>query len=621
MQATEKGLPEKRWPGRRWVGKFPDMGDVIARFPVPTVLMAAFTLIWIFESLFSSDEQMRRLMAGLVVAGYLCVSIVLAAETKGASKKLPLQILLAVIIAALAWFSESLRLNLPMAIGAAVLLLGNAVLWRQKRDDLHVWDFTHKLWTGAVFATVGSLIFTAGIFSISAALDSLLGIDIENMVKDIILPIGLGFLAPLYWMATLPPVDEDYSELYKNPSFVSKAVAFLGTWLLSPLTLIFALILLAYGVKIAVTGTLPKGEIAGMTTPFLIVGTLTWLMLDPPFVGQKKLAKLFRKLWWPVSMPAAILLAIAVYIRVGEYGFTPERIALIALFVWAFGLALWFTFGPKARRDIRLIPGAAAVLLAIGSLSAGWISTSNQTSRAKTSLIASGIMSEAGVIAAQKDIVITDSAAAWRAKGALAYLKRHDEEDRLKALLGEAYAEPNDAYEYVDRLALNTVNNEKFRNAYVSYNHESGEPISVAGFEQLHGPYKLYKYDADNRHASSKSDEVKFDETKANEVKAEYGGGLITITRGGAVLARFELDDWLSGLSTSSISGGSYNDVTFEIENPMLDLVTTDGSRAQLIIRSLSANWQDTESKELSFVSVDVFVLTGAPKSQDETTP
>ncbi len=610
---------------RRWIGKFPDMGDVVARFPVPTLLMTVFTLIWIFESLFSSNQQMARLMAGLVVAGYLCVSIVLAAEgaseTNGTSKKIPLQILLAAIIAALAWFSESLRLNLPMAIGAAVLLLGNAVLWRQKRDDLHVWDFTHKLWTGAVFATVGSLIFTAGIFSISTALKSLLGINIESLIKDIILPIGLGFLAPLYWMATLPPVDEDYSELYKNPGFVSKAVAFLGTWLLSPLTLIFALILLVYGVKIAVTGTLPKGEIAGLTTPFLIVGTLTWLMLDPPFVGQKKLAKLFKKLWWPISIPAAILLIIAVFIRVSEYGFTPERIALIALFVWAFGLALWFTFGPKARRDIRLIPGTAAALLALGSLSAGWISTSNQTSRAKASLIASGIMSEAGVIAAQKDIVITDSAAAWRAKGALAYLKRHKEEDRLKALLGEAYAQPNDAYEYVERLALNTVNGEAFRNAYVNYSHQSGERISVAGFDALHGPYSLYKYDADDRRAPSKTDDVKFDEAKANEVKAEYGGGVVTIRRGGAVFSRFEFDDWLNGLSTSSVSGGSYNDVTFKIKNPVLDLVTTDGSRAQLIIRSLSANWQNVDDKNLSFVNVDVFVLTTAPKPQSETTP
>jgi len=85
-------------------------------------------------------------------------------------------------------------------------------------------------------------------------------------------------------------------------------VLFMGTWLLSPLTLIYALILIAYGFKIVLAGSLPKGEIAQLTTPFLIIGTLTWLLL---------------------SIPAAILLAISIAVRIDEYGFTTERIALL----------------------------------------------------------------------------------------------------------------------------------------------------------------------------------------------------------------------------------------------------------------------------------------------------
>ena len=235
---------------KRWVGRVPDMSAVMSRFPIAVALMAIFTLIIIIENHVSNNEPLGRMLVGLIIAAYLSFSITVAREAKGQSRLIPVQILMAIAVAALAWFSKELRINLVMGMGAALLLLGNVVIWRKSRDDLHVWDFTHKIWTGAVFATVGSIIFTAGIFSIQFALKSLFGLSMNELTERLLLPIGLGFLAPLYWLSTVPKTDESYQELYDNPGFVSKAVAFLGTWILSPLTLIYALILIAYGVKI-----------------------------------------------------------------------------------------------------------------------------------------------------------------------------------------------------------------------------------------------------------------------------------------------------------------------------------------------------------------------------------
>jgi len=83
---------------------------------------------------------------------------------------------------------------------------------------------------------------------------------------------------------------------------------------------------------------------------------------------------LFQKFWWPLSLPAALMLLTAVWVRVNEYGFTPQRLLLLGIVVWSVGLALWFGFGPKEKRDIRLIPGAAAGLLCAAAFSASWIS-------------------------------------------------------------------------------------------------------------------------------------------------------------------------------------------------------------------------------------------------------
>ena len=182
--------------------------------------MAIFTAIWVFTDRWSQHESLGRMLVGLVIAAYLSVIITLGREGQKLSKLIFMQIILAAIIALLFWFSKELRLNLAMPVGAVLLLLGNAVLWKKPRDDLHVWDFTHKIWTGAGFAFLGSIIFFLGVMAIQEALKSLFGLNIRDLTEHLLLPIGLGLLAPLYWLSTVPRVDEPYDDclLYTSPS-------------------------------------------------------------------------------------------------------------------------------------------------------------------------------------------------------------------------------------------------------------------------------------------------------------------------------------------------------------------------------------------------------------------
>jgi len=378
--------------------QLPSLGSVLHRFPVAALTMAVFTFIIIFNKRIRFDDPLSYALIGLVVGAYLSVIITLAAEVMKSKRFYIVQALCVVIIAVIFWYSKNLRLNAFMALGGVLLMLGNAAGWRQSRNDLHIWDFTHKLWTSAVLAAVGSVIFLMGTLSIQFALKTLLGVDINHLTEDIIIPLGLGLLAPLYWMSTLPPVDESYDELYDNPGFVSKAIGFLGTWLLAPLSLIYAVIVLIYGAKILMTMSLPKGEIAQLTLPFLLIGTLTWLLLEPPFIQKTALARWFRWLWFPVSLPVTLLLVIAVSVRISIYGYTESRFALAIVVVWAFAVGLWFTFSKSYKRDIRLIPGIAAALLMAGVFMAQPISINSQTLRAKKIVAELGLMSEAGNI-------------------------------------------------------------------------------------------------------------------------------------------------------------------------------------------------------------------------------
>jgi len=267
---------------KRLGGRLPDFEDVVRRFPVAVTTMAIAT-IWLIIEIHMDDFRSGReyVFGGFIFAGYAALIGHLIAESRGwaSVKSAILALLLAVPAFLFSAFGERLNFNVILGVGAAIVFLGNAAAWRKSRHDPAVWNFTQKLWTGAIFAAVGSAIFAAGMVIISEAVKALFGFNLEDLTIKTLLPIGLLFLAPIYWLGTLPRYGEaeDVGEL----SFEARALSFLGTWMLAPLVIIYAIIVLAYGAKVLVQWELPKGEIAMLVSPFLGVGMLVWLMLEP----------------------------------------------------------------------------------------------------------------------------------------------------------------------------------------------------------------------------------------------------------------------------------------------------------------------------------------------------
>ena len=365
---------------KRIGGRLPDFEQVLRRFPVAVAIMAAFTLWVIADNHFgvTSSRDDVYVFAGFISAGYVSVVVKLCTEARKGMNSIAVIVGLALAVLAfcLCYFSKTLNFNFVMAIGAAVLCLGNAVAWRLGRHDRNVWNFTQKLWTGALFAAVGCVIFTLGMVVISEAVRALFGVSLDELTMETILPVGLAFLAPVYWLGTLPRFGEaeDVTEL----SFEARALSFLGTWMLAPLVIIYALIVLAYGTKILVQWDLPKGEIASLVSPFIGVGTLVWLMLEPKVLKESGFVRFYRAAWHWIMLPAAVLLGVGVFARVQEYGFTPVRVFLVLVVIWAVVQSLWFTLLPKVKRDIRIPTGLAAGLLTFGAFGAGFISSESQ---------------------------------------------------------------------------------------------------------------------------------------------------------------------------------------------------------------------------------------------------
>ena len=451
-------------PMRKW-GRLPDFEAVLRRFPVATLTVAVLAVQLMLAGF--DGTYMADWIPGYLLGWYLCVGIQLASESRGhAPKWLPLlKLALAAASVTLAAFHEPTDFLPWLAVLAAIVFLGNAAWWGRARDDAGVWLFTQRLWTGAIFATVGSVIFALGVFAIGATLDALFGLDLSEVAEHVILPLGLAFLAPVYWMGTLPHPRE--VEAGPDLSFEARALGFLGTWLLAPLVLIHGLIVVAYALRVLLTWSLPDGETAVLVAPFLIIGTLTWLVLQPAMLRAGALVRLYHRLWFPVALVSSALLAVAVWVRVDEYGFTPERVMLFLFTLAALTLGAWFTF--TGRRDIRIPTAAGAGVLLGAAFLAAPVADVTQLQRLR-----------AGLAAADK------AAVAGQVRDAANYLYRRA--DRQKWVQAELPGFQTDGYASVDaylrKEGYENAEQERMRvreEDYALAVYTVGKPVDLSG--------------------------------------------------------------------------------------------------------------------------------------------
>lgn len=235
---------------------------------------------------------------------------------------------------------------------------------RAEQQDRFWWINAHAAAT-AVLAAAAFLIIALGLAAIERSLSILFGLETGHVFYNWVLPfVGL-FLTPLYWLATLPRVSDFRPGELDRAEYATRAIGFIGQFILVPLLFIYALILLAYAGQIAVTQKLPQGMIGWMGLGFVVAGAATWLLLHPAFMRSRPLVRLFRGWWFWLTLPPLVLFFVAVWVRVDAYGLTDERLLLLAGGIWAALLALIHIAG---RGDIRLIPGLAGLILLLLSV-------------------------------------------------------------------------------------------------------------------------------------------------------------------------------------------------------------------------------------------------------------
>jgi hypothetical protein len=380
----------------------PDLLDTMRRFPLAIALDAVATVLLIAsinEWITLGGEPWLRAIAGFGTGAILAVSGELFVESRPTARFAGLALRYAVPLAAIALFQVTdSRWFVPYALPPiAVFWLSVAAFTRigsgpqRGEAENRFWWLNQRAATTAALAAAAFALIAPGALAIQQSLDILFGLDASGIFFRLLLPIAGAFLIPVYWLSTLPRLAQFEAGQLTEPDFLSRAIGFLGQFVLTPILLAYAAILLAYTAQILLTWDLPEGMLGWMVLGFTMTGAATWLLLHPPFMRTRALVGFFRRWWFWLTIVPLALFAMAVWERIGAYGLTPDRIGLIAGGAWAATLTVVYLIG---RGDIRLIPVLAAVaLLAISIGPWNFVNGPvwNQAARLDAALTAAGI--------------------------------------------------------------------------------------------------------------------------------------------------------------------------------------------------------------------------------------
>jgi hypothetical protein len=222
-----------------------------------------------------------------------------------------------------------------------------------------LWLFNLRLWLAALLATLVGVAFGAGLSAIVEALDFLFDVELPNDAHAHIWITAASLVGPLFGLSLMPRNLDEAVDLGQSGSPIERGVSVLVNYVLVPVILVYTAILHAYGVKIAAQWQLPDGQLGLMVTIFALGGTGAWLIAWPWREHGTRLLRWFIGGWFWLAIVPAILLTIAVWRRVSDYGVTPDRYGIALVAVWIAALAAYLAFRRNAA-DMRAILGGFA---------------------------------------------------------------------------------------------------------------------------------------------------------------------------------------------------------------------------------------------------------------------
>ncbi len=381
------------------------------RFPLAMAcgVTAAITAMILIDYKGDESRLIRLLMASQIGIPAL-IAITLLAERRGSAfspKVRGVYQLAGIGLVAAYYFS------LPADVGAQAYsrfiqlniglhLLVAVIPYIRHSDPNGFWHYNETLFRRFLTGVIFSATLFGGLSIAILALDQLFGAN----VGDVIYPrlwMGIAFIFNTWYF--LGGVPSDFEELSARRDYPPILKIF-SQYILAPLVAIYLVILLVYFFKVVVTTEWPSGWIGWLVSSVAAAGLFSLLLLNP-LVGLpgNRWVNTYARLFYIFLLPAIVMLLLAIYKRIAQYGITELRYFLLVLTGWLAFVTLYGLI--SKRRSIKVIALTlclVAFTASFGPWGAYSVSKSSQTNRLRALLETNELLADGKLTPASHDI-------------------------------------------------------------------------------------------------------------------------------------------------------------------------------------------------------------------------
>lgn len=270
------------------------------------------------------------------------------------------------------------------------------------------WQYNKSLFIRIGVSVIYSATIYIGVVIAIVSLDKLFNLNIKGEIYGQIWFIVAGIFNTWFFLGGVP---QDIAGLETREDY-PKGLRIFTQFILIPLVILYYSILYLYMAKIIVTWTLPVGWLSSLIIGASLLGILT-LLLVYPLRDRSEFGwiKSYAKNFYIALFPLVILMGVAIFRRIFDYGITVERYFVLLFTIWLLYISVKFTFRPNT--DIRLIPTSMCLLIVMatfGPLSAVQVSSKSQMVRLEGYLARNGYFSEGKLQKVKRKVPFKDNA-------------------------------------------------------------------------------------------------------------------------------------------------------------------------------------------------------------------
>jgi len=427
----------------------------VRRFPLVVLAASAMTAAWCGLVLAEFETPGIGLVRALLTASLGLPWLIAAALCRERMRHARLRFLPeTLVIAGLAIFAATLPPELADApaavrylwlalVAAGHLTIPVAPFATDRRGTLF-WRFAIAAFLRAILAALFTTVLFAGLALALFSFSRLFGVALDHAkVYGVLFGLSYGVFQTLYVLGGIPRLDsaDEIRWLERYPA----VLRFPCQFVLAPLAAIFLALLYAYALKILLRFEWPEGFVA---LPVLLLGAggmllalLVHPLRRPASEGGEFWARAIWRILFPALGPLAVLLFLAVQIRVAAYGVTEPRWLGLALACWLFAVAVAYALRPWG--GIRWLPASLAIIAAasvLGPWSALQTSFHSQRARLVDAAQRHGMLDADGALQPRDANRALESDARRNIASILRYLLRTHGADRLKPELANYFA-------------------------------------------------------------------------------------------------------------------------------------------------------------------------------------